>query len=163
MLGGLSPKSTSIKPSTASSGQFANGITATGTLLYGTPPTFTSGAAGIVPASGGGTTNFLRADGSWAAPSGGGGGFTASNKSSSFTAVAQNMYYCSATLTCTLPTAVGVAGQEIVVILTGSGTTITFNTTSSQTISGQASGVVTATAQFNAYRFSSDGSNWYLE
>lgn len=37
-------------------------------------PTFGTSAAGIVPASGGGTTNFLRADGSWAAPSGGGGG-----------------------------------------------------------------------------------------
>lgn len=32
-------------------------------------PVFASGSAGIVPASGGGTTNFLRADGSWAAPS----------------------------------------------------------------------------------------------
>lgn len=29
--------------------------------------------AGLAPASGGGTANFLRADGSWAAPSGGGG------------------------------------------------------------------------------------------
>lgn len=35
---------------------------------------FTSADKGLVPASGGGTTNFLRADGSWAAPSGGGGG-----------------------------------------------------------------------------------------
>lgn len=35
--------------------------------------TFTSGAKGLAPASGGGTTNFLRADGSWAAPPGGGG------------------------------------------------------------------------------------------
>jgi hypothetical protein len=37
-------------------------------------PVFTSVAAGVAPASGGGTTNFLRADGTWAAPSGGGGG-----------------------------------------------------------------------------------------
>ncbi|MFM7442804.1 MAG: hypothetical protein ACKO2N_02670, partial [Tabrizicola sp.] len=36
--------------------------------------TFGSGAKGLAPASGGGTTNFLRADGTWAAPSGGGGG-----------------------------------------------------------------------------------------
>jgi hypothetical protein len=36
-------------------------------------PAFTSSAKGVVPASGGGTTNFLRADGTWAAPSGGGG------------------------------------------------------------------------------------------
>jgi hypothetical protein len=35
---------------------------------------FTTSLQGLVPASGGGTTNFLRADGTWAAPSGGGGG-----------------------------------------------------------------------------------------
>lgn len=38
--------------------------------------TFTSSTKGLVGASGGGTTNFLRADGTWAAPSGGGGGLT---------------------------------------------------------------------------------------
>jgi hypothetical protein len=32
---------------------------------------FSSGAQGVAPASGGGTTNFLRADGTWAAPGGG--------------------------------------------------------------------------------------------
>ncbi|HEV2100582.1 MAG TPA: hypothetical protein VGR45_16885 [Stellaceae bacterium] len=31
-------------------------------------PVFSSGAPGVTPSSGGGTTNFLRADGSWAAP-----------------------------------------------------------------------------------------------
>ena len=39
-----------------------------------TVATVTSGAAGVAPASGGGTTNFLRADATWAAPPGGGGG-----------------------------------------------------------------------------------------
>jgi hypothetical protein len=34
--------------------------------------TFTSSLAGLVPASGGGTTNFLRADGTWQAAGGGG-------------------------------------------------------------------------------------------
>jgi hypothetical protein len=34
---------------------------------------FTSGRNGLVPASGGGTTNFLRADGTWAVPPGSGG------------------------------------------------------------------------------------------
>jgi len=47
-------------------------------------PVFTSGAKGEVPASGGGTANFLRADGTWAAPAGGGGG----NVSNSGTPVA---------------------------------------------------------------------------
>jgi hypothetical protein len=35
---------------------------------------FTAGSTGCVPASGGGVTNFLRADGAWAAPPGGAGG-----------------------------------------------------------------------------------------
>lgn len=36
--------------------------------------TFGSGASGVVPASGGGSSNFLRADGTWTAPPGGSGG-----------------------------------------------------------------------------------------
>lgn len=33
--------------------------------------TFNNTTEGVVPASGGGTTNFLRADGTWATPAGG--------------------------------------------------------------------------------------------
>lgn len=44
--------------------------TGTDTIL----PLVTTAEAGLAPASGGGTTNFLRADGTWAAPAGGGGG-----------------------------------------------------------------------------------------
>jgi len=36
-----------------------------------TLPLVSSGDAGLTPASGGGTTNFLRADGTWTAPTGG--------------------------------------------------------------------------------------------
>lgn len=36
-------------------------------------PAFTSADNGLVPASGGGTANFLRADGSWSSPAAGGG------------------------------------------------------------------------------------------
>lgn len=46
----------------------------TGTQATTLMDTFTSGLKGLAPASGGGTTNFLRADGTWAAPAGGGGG-----------------------------------------------------------------------------------------
>lgn len=38
-----------------------------------TLPLVTSATAGLAPLSGGGTSNFLRADGTWAAPAGGGG------------------------------------------------------------------------------------------
>ena len=46
----------------------------TGTQATALLDAFTSAAKGLAPASGGGTTNFLRADGTWAAPGGGGGG-----------------------------------------------------------------------------------------
>lgn len=42
-------------------------------LSASTDPLFTSTTPGSVPASGGGTVNFLRADGTWVAPPGGGG------------------------------------------------------------------------------------------
>ena len=45
----------------------------TGTQATTLLDTFTSTLKGLVPSSGGGTTNFLRADGTWAAPPGGGG------------------------------------------------------------------------------------------
>ena len=48
---------------------------ATGTLALTTA--FGSSTAGLAPASGGGTTNFLRADGIWAPPPSGGGGSSA--------------------------------------------------------------------------------------
>lgn len=45
----------------------------TGTQATTLLDTFTSALKGLVPASGGGTANFLRADGTWAAPAGGSG------------------------------------------------------------------------------------------
>ena len=50
--------------------------TLTGTQATTLIDTFTSTLKGLAPASGGGTTNFLRADGTWATPGGGGGGVT---------------------------------------------------------------------------------------
>jgi hypothetical protein len=46
----------------------------TGTQATTLLDVFTTSLKGLAPASGGGTVNFLRADGSWAAPPGGGGG-----------------------------------------------------------------------------------------
>jgi hypothetical protein len=50
-----------------------------------TVATFGSAASGVVPASGGGTTNVLRADGSWAAPGGGSDPWTYVKLASDFT------------------------------------------------------------------------------
>jgi hypothetical protein len=63
---GLTPSSTTRAPSVDS---VVAALAAKAALTV-----FTSVAAGLVPASGGGTTNFLRADGTWAEPPGGGGG-----------------------------------------------------------------------------------------
>ncbi len=46
----------------------------TGTQATALLDVFGTAAKGLAPASGGGTANFLRADGTWAAPAGGGGG-----------------------------------------------------------------------------------------
>lgn len=72
---------TLAKMAQVATGTFLGRITAaTGNVetLTGTQATtlldsFTSTLKGLAPASGGGTTNFLRADGTWAAPSGAGG------------------------------------------------------------------------------------------
>jgi hypothetical protein len=48
-------------------------VLASSTGADATLPLVTSGEAGLAPASGGGTANFLRADGTWAAPAGGAG------------------------------------------------------------------------------------------
>lgn len=49
----------------------------TGTQATTLLDAFTSALKGLAPASGGGTSNFLRADGTWALPPGGGGGASA--------------------------------------------------------------------------------------
>lgn len=51
----------------------ATRVLASDTGTDATLPLVSSADAGLAPASGGGTTNFLRADGTWAAPSGGSG------------------------------------------------------------------------------------------
>lgn len=60
-------------------GSPATPIALTGTQTTAMLDVFTSSLKGLAPASGGGTTNFLRADGTWAAPGGGGGGITSLN------------------------------------------------------------------------------------
>lgn len=62
-------------------GSSATPLALTGTQVTAMLDNFTSTLKGLVPLSGGGTTNFLRADGTWAAPPGGGGGGTPAGSS----------------------------------------------------------------------------------
>lgn len=67
----------------------------------------------------------------------------------------------SGTFAFTLPTAVGISGREYFMNNAGTGT-ISINTTSAQTINGNASGVLTM-AQFHSYVVMSDGANWIIK
>jgi len=53
-------------------GSTSNAADITGTQLTADLDLFTTSLQGVVPGSGGGSTNFLRADGTWAAPAGAG-------------------------------------------------------------------------------------------
>jgi len=86
--------------------------------------------------------------------------FNTSNKSANFNAVGSNAYFCTGTLTATLPDATAIAGQEIIIWNTGSGT-ITLAVTSAQTINGSSS-TFSSSAQWEMYRFISDGTNWEM-
>ncbi len=78
-------------------------LLASSTGADATLPLFTSANAGLVPASGGGTTNFLRADGTFAAPPGGTpGGSTTEvqyNNAGAFAGIS-TLTYDGTTLTC---------------------------------------------------------------
>lgn len=61
-------------------------VTSSGTITI-TPNVFTAGVPGVVPLSGGGTSNFLRADGTWATPPTGSGTVTSVGVSSANAAI----------------------------------------------------------------------------
>lgn len=77
---------------------------------------FTALLKGLVPASGGGTANFLRADGTWSAPAGGGGSLSVSDEGVLLTAAAASMNFVGAGVTATT-----VGGAVTVTIAGGSG------------------------------------------
>lgn len=81
-----------------------------GTIPNAQIPLFTSIATGGVPPSGGGTVNFMRADGAWAPPPGGGGGGSAAftYENANFGASSNNGYAVDTSggaITVTLPAA----------------------------------------------------------
>jgi hypothetical protein len=87
----------------------ATRVIASDTGTDATLPLVTSGDAGLAPASGGGTSNFLRADGTWAAPSGGSTiyyGHLQSDYTLTSQTAAQKLFNWSTNGALTLPTGV---------------------------------------------------------
>jgi hypothetical protein len=72
----------------------------TGTQVTTLLDTFTTSLKGVVPASGGGTTNFLRADGTWAA-AGGGSPVTVQDEGSNITTALGTLNFVGAGVTVT--------------------------------------------------------------
>jgi hypothetical protein len=89
--------------------------------------------------------------------------FATSNVEGDFNAFANIAYFVSSAATCTLPTASAAAGREILVCNTSKGGTISYNTTSGETVSGNQSGVLINSTPNKVDRFISDGKNWYRE
>ena len=98
---------TAISDSTAAGRAVLGAATATAqTALF---DVFTSALKGLAPASGGGTTNFLRADGTWAAPPGGGGSsLTVQDEGSTLSTAVTSLNFVGAGVTATGTTAVTV-------------------------------------------------------
>ena len=92
-----------------------------------------------------------------------GGGYTKSinnistNTSAGSAANTEYYYICTASLTLTLPTAVGNTNEYNIKVTSG---TLTINTTSSQTIDGSTS--ITMSVANTARTLISDGSNWQI-
>jgi hypothetical protein len=81
-----------------------------------------------------------------------------------FNAATSGTYFVAKTATCTMPSAVGTAGKEVLVWnVCPSGGVVTYRTTQGQTISGAPSGAVNNATVPKLDRFMSDGSNWYRE
>jgi hypothetical protein len=89
--------------------------------------------------------------------------FAASDVDKDFNAVAGIAYFVSGTVSCTLPTAAGSAGREVLVCNNSKDGAVKYCTAAGESISGQASGTVTNSKAFKVDRLISDGKNWFLE
>ena len=102
----ISVPATAISDSTAAGRAVVTAATATAqTALF---DVFTSAAKGLAPASGGGTSNFLRADGTWAAPASGGGSLTVQDEGSTLSTAVTSINFTGAGVTATGTTSVTV-------------------------------------------------------
>jgi hypothetical protein len=143
----------------------------TGTQATTLLDTFTSSLKGLAPASGGGTSNFLRADGTWAAPAGGGGvsdgdkgDITVSSSGTVWTVDNDAVSYAKIQNVSTNNRLLGRATSgagDIEEITIGSGLTLTGTTLSaSGGGGGGADGTVLSPAQITAWQNNYNPSSW---
>lgn len=140
-------------------------MTTSGDIIYGG----TSGAGTrLAKGSDGQVLTLASGLPSWAAAASGSATMNVTaSKTANYTAVANDFVPCNATsagFAVTLPTAVGISGQRIVVKKTDSTVNdVTINTTSSQTYDNRASGTIVLNTQNAFASFISNGTNWYID
>jgi hypothetical protein len=146
-------------------GSPATPLALTGTQVTAMLDAFTSGAKGLAPASGGGTTNFLRADGTWAAPPGS-GAYTVYSPTTT-TSVTETsgevivlVDATSGNLTVNLPTAVANTAKITVKKIDSSANTVIIDGNTTQTIDGSLT--KTIEFQYTSVSLISNGSNWFI-
>ena len=130
-----------------------------------TLPSFTSTLSGVIPGSGGGTANFMRADGTWAAPPGtGGSNFTAvvetttARTAAAFEAVFVDDDTAAGVVTITLPA--GSADDQIVVKKLGTTANVIVDGDTAETIDGALT--FTLTAQYASVTLMWNGTEWSI-
>jgi hypothetical protein len=104
-------------------GSPATPIALTATQVTAMLNNFTSSLAGLAPSSGGGTTNFLRADGSWAAPTAGSPSYSINPMNSNGTMAQGQMNVLTGTsssFTATLPAVSASPGTPVLIARTDS-------------------------------------------
>jgi hypothetical protein len=132
-------------------------ISATGNVAYNS----TTGVISLTLP--GGTTNFLRADGVWAAPGGGGGySYTVTTRNVSYSETAtsgdQVVLVTGAAVTATLPTAVGNTARFTFKLMVAG--TMTLDGAGAETIDGAAT--ASTAVQYTAITIVSDNANWVI-
>lgn len=136
----------------------------TGTQSTALLDTFTSALKGLAPPSGGGTGNYLRADGAWASPPGAAGGYTVVTKTASYTETATSGELLikadlAAGFTITLPTAVGNTAKFHIKKIQAAGL-ITIDGSGTETIDGGLTAVLAD--QYASITLLSDNVGWLI-
>ena len=122
---------------------------------------FTSGLQGLVPGSGGGTVNFLRADGTWVVPPDNSPWNYTLQSGLTYTAAAGDFVAASNTGTVTITLPAGHAADDTIIVKkTGSGGTVTVDANGAETIDGVANYVMSI--QYESVTLISDGTNWLI-
>ncbi len=145
------------------------GITSDGSADDVVIPSFTSTLSGVIPGSGGGTVNFMRADGTWAVPPGTGGSnftvvieSTTSRTAAAFEAVMVDDDSAGGAVTITLPAAS--LDDQVVVKKLGASEIVTIARDGTDTIDGVGSNIQILAADQNvSFTLIADGGgNWNI-